>query len=266
MAEYLGVPKDGELYKDFLARLRDRNVATSNFSHLIPLSKLYFMEKKESRTPFDAWCAACYASEAGIPPPFWVGRTFKDILERYSQGEILNDNGEEVDLASIFGFRGSGKGSRAPFSKLLLSERNNNLCQEVWLLTLCGYKVTAACRMVSKRRNEALDHLEREERYPTRSQRTKRAQSLAQQDPFANTLRITYYKWIKQTEWVEALKSELMRRWQSENQEPLRFNAVMTKYNVTDPQGKPVSIPEISWEDWIRNYTEKLQSAAHSPT
>lgn len=266
MPEYLRVPKDNELYTDFLARVRDQNIADKRFSNLVPLSKLYFMEKKESRTPFDAWLATCYASEAGIPPPFWVGRIFKDILEKYSQGEILNENREEIDLASIFGFRGRGKGSTAPFSKLLLSQRNEELCQEVWLLTLCGYKVTAACRMASKRRSEALDNLESAERYLTRNLRTKRAQSLRQQDPFANTLRIIFYKWIKQTEWVEALKSELVRRWQNEKQEPLRLNAVMTKYNVTDPQGKPVSIPEISWEDWILDYTKNLRSAAPSST
>jgi hypothetical protein len=167
-----------------------------------PLSGLFGLELKAKKVPFDAWLAVIWSGEAGVPVPEWAVLTFKDISDRYISGHVQS-------LDEAFGFKGVGKGKTSELLRRVHHVQRDTLCQDVWKLTLLGYKVLPACRLVARRFQQDTSKIYEESIYKL----------LPGNGDSAEYLRTLYYKWLKENRdtWIPFAKPQWLA-WLMKNQ------------------------------------------------
>lgn len=183
----------------YLALLRD--ILKEHPERIGPLSGLYGLESKAEKVPFDAWLAVIWSGEAGVSLPDWAVLIFKDIGDRYMSGHVRS-----LDVA--FGFKAAGKGKTSELLRRVHHVQREKLCQDVWKLTLLGYKILPACRLVARRFQ--LDSPKIYEEIIYRLQPGK--------GNFAEYLRTLYHKWHKANHdtWIPFAKSQWLE-WLAKN-------------------------------------------------
>jgi hypothetical protein len=175
---------------------------------------LFGLELKAEKVPFDAWLAVIWSGEAHVPLPDWAVLTFKDIGDRYLSGHVRS-------LDEAFGFKAVGKGKTSELLRRVHHVQRDTLCQGVWKLTLLGYKVLPACRLVARQFQQNTSKIYAESIYDLRSD--------SQIEGFAGYLRTLYYKWLKtnqdtsiplmKTQWLAWLakhKHEYLKQYHSD--------------------------------------------------
>jgi len=172
-----------------------------------PLSGLYDLELKTEKVPFDAWLAVIWSGEAGVPLPAWAVLIFKDINDQYMGGHIRS-------LDEAFGFKAVGKGKTSELLRRVHHVQREKLCQDVWKLTLLGYKVLPACRLVARRFQRDAPKIYGESIYRLQPGRGN----------FAEYLRGLYHKWFKTNRdtWIPFAKPQWLARLAKNKQEYLK--------------------------------------------
>jgi len=160
-------------YQKFLERIRDKIQSKAceailnqndpsrfdqlNATHSNPkikkrldvLTCLYGLEQKPEKEPFDTWLAMLWSGQARVPAPIWAVEHFEDIQDTflYPGGEWELKN---WTLDKALGFKAWGKGT-PDVLKRAIHVRHEELFREVWGLTLLGFAVAPACKMVAQR-------------------------------------------------------------------------------------------------------------------
>lgn len=167
-----------------------------------PLSGLYGLELKAEKVPFDAWLAVIWSGEADVPLPDWAVLTFRDIGVRYLSGHIRS-------LDQAFGFK-AGKGETSELLRRVHHVQRTELCQNVWKLTLLGYEVRSACRLVAQRYRADAPRIYEEVIYRLQPQK----------GDFAEYLRTLYYEWLKANHdtWISFAKTRWLK-WLAKNKD-----------------------------------------------
>jgi len=99
---------------------------------------------KPEKTNFDAYRAMILCIHADVPIPEWAGRVILKGDEAY--------RGELKSLEQFYGLKRQGRPNKSfeaeqHYTGMYLE----NLCLDVWRLTLLDYSVMEACRMVARR-------------------------------------------------------------------------------------------------------------------
>ncbi len=158
-----------------------------------PLSGLYGLELKAEKVTFDAWLAVIWSGEARVPLPDWAVLTFKNINDQYLGGYIRS-----LDVA--LGFKAAGKGKTSELLRRVHHVQRETLCQDVWKLTLLGYKILPACRLVARRFQQDAPKIYGESIYNLQPGK----------GDFAEYLRTLYHKWFKANRdtWIPFAKPQ----------------------------------------------------------
>jgi hypothetical protein len=157
-----------------------------------PLTGLFGLELKAEKVPFDAWLAVIWSGDARVPLPDWAVLIFNNINHQYLGGHIRS-----LDVA--FGFKAAGKGKTSELLRRVHHVQRETLCQDVWKLTLLGYKIVPACRLVARRFQQDAPKIYEETIYRLQPGKGN----------FAEYLRTLYHKWHKENRdtWIPSMEN-----------------------------------------------------------
>ncbi|MDR4485290.1 MAG: hypothetical protein R3B95_19165 [Nitrospirales bacterium] len=140
---------DEQLYFETVFHLWRKSQITKQFGsdHHEALLRLTFSFEETDRSPHMAFIYALAAGRTGLPMPPWVF----PVLDRAFTDRV---SGRIKSLDAELGFSHAGRGKKgkftSPIEKQLLVERNETLCRNVFLRTVHGEGVGAACHEVAK--------------------------------------------------------------------------------------------------------------------